>query len=54
MQNDSRILKTPTHSAGGRFVFVVEGAAESDSMEALASAIQDVDRETRAVQALIS
>lgn len=41
-------FKTATHSDGNRLVLVVEGAAESDSMDALATAIQAADEQAKA------
>lgn len=50
MQND-RVIRTATRRDGDRLVLVVEGAAESDSTDALASAITSADQAAKAANA---
>lgn len=49
--HDDRVIKTATRSDGDNLVFVVEGAAESDSMDTLQSAITAADQQAKTIKA---
>lgn len=44
---DTPTVKTTTRTDGNRMYLVIEGAAETESMETLATAIADVDRQAK-------
>jgi hypothetical protein len=51
LQDENRLIKTATRNEGNGLVLVVEGAAESDSMDKLAAAIEDADQQAKSSQA---
>lgn len=48
MQNATRVIKTATRAEANKIVLLVEGSAESDSVDALASAITEADQRAKA------